>query len=207
MISGKKLTASLITLSLLSGCGILGGGDGDSKKNTPTLGKRTAILGGESGAEVDPALASIAVILPAPVANSEWAQSGGNASKSIGHVALDGNLGRVWTANISGTSKRERLASSPVVAGGRLFVTDTQAMVHAFDAATGAKVWATQIEVQGSVKASRFGGGVSVFENIVYATNGVGDVVALNAADGSQIWKVRPAGPLRGSPTISNGNV
>ena len=105
MISSKKLIASLLALSLLSGCGILGGGDGEDKKSTPTLGKRTPILSGESGAEVDPALASIAVILPAPVANSEWAQSGGNASKSIGHVALGDNLSRVWTADISGTNR------------------------------------------------------------------------------------------------------
>ena len=207
MISGKKLIAGLLALSLLSGCGILGGGDGDAKKNTPTLGKRTSILSGESGAEVDQALASIAVILPAPVANSEWAQSGGNPSKSIGHVALGGDLGQVWTANISGTTKRQRLAAAPVVSGGRLFVIDTEAMVHAFDASSGAKVWTTQIEVKGDGESSRFGGGASVFDNVVYATNGVGDVVALNAADGSQIWKVRPAGPLRGAPTISNGNV
>ena len=207
MISGKKLIAGLLALSLLSGCGILGGGDGDAKKNTPTLGKRTSILSGESGAEVDPALASIAVILPAPVANSEWAQSGGNPSKSMGHVALGGDRGQVWTANISGTTKRQRLAAAPVVSGGRLFVIDTEAMVHAFDASSGAKVWTTQIEVKGDGESSRFGGGASVFDNVVYATNGVGDVVALNAANGSQIWKVRPAGPLRGAPTISNGNV
>ncbi|NVD29261.1 PQQ-binding-like beta-propeller repeat protein [Parasphingorhabdus flavimaris] len=207
MISGTKLIASVLALSLLSGCGILGGGNGDDKKNTPTLGKRTSILSGESGAEVDPALASISVILPAPVANSEWAQSGGNASKSIGHVALDGSLARAWTANVSGTTKRQRLAAAPVVSGGRLFVIDTEAMVHAFDAATGAKVWTTQIEVKGDGESSRFGGGASVFNNVVYATNGVGDVVALNVADGSEIWKVRPAGPLRGAPTISNGNV
>jgi len=207
MISGKKLIVGLMALSLLSGCGILGGGDGEDKKSTPTLGKRTPILSGESGAEVDPALASIAVILPEPVANSEWAQSGGNASKSIGHVALGGSLARVWTARISGTTKRERLAAAPVVSGGRLFAIDTEAMVHAFDAASGAKIWATQIEVKGDGASSRFGGGASVFDSVVYATNGVGDVVALNAADGSQIWKVRPAGPLRGAPTISNGNV
>lgn len=207
MISGKTMIASLLALSLLSGCSILGGGDGEDKKNTPTLGKRTPILSGESGAEVDEALASIAVILPAPVANSEWAQSGGNASKSMGHVALPGSLERVWTANVSGTTKRERLAAAPVISGGRLFVTDTEAMVHAFDAATGAKIWSSQIEVKGDGSSSRFGGGASVLDNVVYATNGVGDVVALNVADGSQIWKVRPAGPLRGSPTISNGNV
>ncbi len=202
----SKFCAGLLAVSLLSGCAVLGGGD-DKKKDTPTLGKRTNILTGESGAEVDPALAGISVIVPAPRANTDWAQSGGNAGKSVGHIALGSASTRVWTADVSGTNKRERLAAAPVVSGGRLFVVDTQAMVHAFDAKTGAKVWSTQIEVQSDGKPSRFGGGASAAGTMVYATNGVGDVVALNAADGSQVWKVRPAGPLRGAPTISNGNV
>lgn len=206
MKMGTKILGSLLALSLVSGCGVLGGGDGDAKKNTPTIGKRSPILSGESGATIDPELAAISVILPAPTANSDWAQSGGNASKSVGHVALGSNLVQVWTADINGTNKRERLASSPVVSGGRLFVIDTRAMVYAFDATTGAKIWSSEIEVEGNA-ASRFGGGVSVLDSMVFATNGVGDVVALNAADGSQVWKVRPAGPLRGSPTLSNGNV
>lgn len=211
MISAKKksfakICAGLMTVSILSGCAILGGG-GDDKKATPTLGKRTNILTGESGAAVDPALAGIQVIVPAPRANADWAQSGGNAGKSVGHVALGSASTRVWTADISGTTKRERLAAAPVVAGGRLYAVDTQATVHAFDAATGAKVWSTQMDVKKDGKPSRFGGGVSAEGAMVYATNGVGDVVALNATDGTQLWKVRPAGPLRGAPTISNGNI
>jgi len=201
-----KICAGLMTVSLLSGCAILGGND-DKKKDTPTLGERTNILTGESGAEVDPALAGISVIVPAPRANVDWAQPGGNAGKSMGHLALGSGSTRVWTADVSGTNKRERLAAAPVVAGGRLFVVDTRAMVHAFDAATGAKAWSTEIEVQDDGKPSRFGGGVSADGTMVYATNGVGDVIALNAADGGELWKVRPAGPLRGAPTISNGNV
>ncbi|MEO9470411.1 PQQ-binding-like beta-propeller repeat protein [Parasphingorhabdus sp.] len=202
-----KICAGLIALSLLSGCGVLGGGGGDSKKSTPTLGKRTNILTGESGAAVDPALAGISVILPAPSANPDWAQSGGNAGKSIGHVALGASPTRVWTANISGTSKRARLAAAPVVSNGRLYAIDTDAVVHAFDAATGAKTWSMRIEVKGDGSSSVFGGGVSAAGTMVYATNGVGDVVALNASDGSEAWKVRPAGPLRGAPTLSNNNV
>ncbi|VAV96212.1 Outer membrane beta-barrel assembly protein BamB [hydrothermal vent metagenome] len=207
MISGKKICASLLTVFLISGCSILGGGDGDNEKNTPTLGKRTPILSGESGAEVDPALSGISVIIPSPTSNSDWAQSGGNAAKSVGHLALGSTPTRVWTADISGTTKRARLAAAPVVSGGRLFAVDTNAMVHAFDASSGARIWNMQIEVDSDGKPSRFGGGVSAEGEFVYATNGVGDVVALNASDGSQVWKVRPAGPLRGAPTISNGNV
>ena len=200
-----KIGAGLLAVSLMSGCAILGGDD--DKKATPTLGDRTSILGAESGAEVDPALAGISVIIPAPRANADWAQPGGNASKSMGHLALGSASSRVWTADISGTTKRARLAAAPVVADGRLYVIDTDAVVHAFDAKTGAKVWSMQIEVQDDGRPSRFGGGVSVDGTKLYATTGVGDVVALNAADGSQIWKVRPAGPMRGAPTLSNGNV
>src|SRR3546814_5071063 len=50
-------------------------------------------------------------------------------------------------------------------------------------------------------------GGVSVEGDRVFATSGLGDVAALNASSGSVIWKKRPGGPLRGSPTLSNGNV
>ena len=52
--------------------------------------------------------------------------------------------------------------------------------------------------------SSRFGGGVSYDNGKLYATNGVGDVVALDATNGSQLWKKRPGGPLRGAPTIAN---
>lgn len=202
-----KFVAATAAVFLVSACGVLGGSGGDDKKTTPTLGKRTNILTGESGAAVDPALAGISVILPSQVVNTEWAQSGGNAAKSVGHLSLGASPTRAWTAQITGTSKRARLAASPVVSGGRLYVVDTEAEVHSFDAASGARVWSMRIEVDGDGKSSRFGGGVAAQGNMVYATNGVGDVVALNAADGSQLWKVRPAGPLRGAPSLSNGNV
>lgn len=207
MTIGKKIGAAAMAALLVSGCSILGGGGGDDKKSTPTVGKRTNVLSGESGAEVDPTLAAVSVILPNPTANVDWAQSGGNAGKSVGHLVLGSTPTEVWTADITGTSKRARLAASPVVSGGRLFAVDTNGMVHAFDAASGARAWESQIEVDKDGKPSRFGGGVSAAGTMVYATNGVGDVVALNAADGSQLWKVRPAGPLRGAPTVSNGNV
>jgi len=201
----KSMTALLMGSILLSACGVFGGGGDD--RATPTIGNRSSILGAESGAEVDTAIANIAVIVPAPRTNSEWAQSGGNAGKSVGHLSLGDGLNKAWSVNVSGTNKRERLAAAPVVSGGRLFVVDTSGKVHAFDANSGARAWTQSIDVKGDGKSSVFGGGASVSGAFVYATNGVGDVVALNASDGAEIWKTRPAGPLRGAPTISNGNV
>src|SRR3546814_16802889 len=106
----------------------------------------------------------------------------------MGHLALGGSLQKVWSANIHGSSNSARLASAPVVSGGRVYVIDTEARVQAFDAATGKAVWSTEL---GSKRNSGalFGGGVSVEGDRVFANSGLGDVAALNASSGRGIWK------------------
>jgi outer membrane protein assembly factor BamB len=202
-----KLTSALVALSLVSGCALLGGGGGPKKPKTPTIGNRIPILSAESSVQVDPALAEVAVLLPPSQANPDWGQSGGNAAKSMEHVSLGTALGIAWTSRIPGSSKRQRLGGAPVVEGGRLYVMDTAAVVHALDAASGREFWSANLGATGEGKDVVWGGGVSVENGFVYATNGLGDVAALNAADGKIIWKKRPAGPLRGAPSIGNGNI
>jgi outer membrane protein assembly factor BamB len=206
--TASKILLMLTASTLLGGCAVLDGvrGDAGKKNNTPTIGNRVDILGTERDTEADPALAGVSVILPEPAVNAAWAQSGGNAAKSPGHVTLGQNLARAWTANIAGATPRARLEAPPVVSDGRLYVIDTDARVSAFDANNGAKLWSTVIDVEGDGRSSLFGGGVSASGTMVFATNGVGDVVGLQADTGAKVWKKRPAGPLRGAPTLSNGN-
>ena len=96
----------------LGGCGI-----GKSKtKSTPTVGQRVPILSRiEAGTKVDTAISGIDVVLPPAEANADWAQAGGTASKSYGHLAIGDAPQRLWTANIAGSSKKQRLAAAPVV--------------------------------------------------------------------------------------------
>jgi outer membrane protein assembly factor BamB len=141
--------------------------------------------------------------VPAPRANADWPQAGGNAAKSPGHVSLSTAPVQAWSARIAGSSNRRRLAGAPVIGGGRLYAVDTAGVVHAFDAATGARVWSVPVDVGRDLRDAAFGGGASYADNRVYATIGTGDVVALDAATGAQLWRVKPAGPLRGSPTIA----
>ncbi len=56
-------------------------------------------------------------------------------------------------------------------------------------------------------RLARFGGGASYDSGTVFASDGLGDVIAASAADGKVLWRAKPSGPLRGSPTIANGNV
>ncbi len=208
MFRSRRLAIPVLLAAALavSGCGIIGGGKGGPK--TPTIGNRVPILSRiDSGAIVDPALASVAVVLPPEEANADWAQAGGTASKSYGHLALAANPGRLWNAGIAGSSKQRRLAASPVVGGGKLFVVDTDGQLTAFDAASGTRSWSRAFRISGENDSSLFGGGASYADGRIFVTTGLGEVAALDAASGNEVWKVKPAGPLRGSPTIAFNSV
>jgi outer membrane protein assembly factor BamB len=202
LVRGALLLTSVLALSA---CSVLGGGK-DKGPKTPVVGQRTSILNSDRGVEVDPTLAGVPVALPESYVNADWPQPGGNSAKMIGHVALARTPGPIWESKIKGSSAKARLAASPVVKDGKLFVIDSEAHVIAMNALTGARLWVTPIAGGRSAK-SLFGGGVSVDGDRVFVTTGVGDVVALNAATGAFIWKKRMSGPLRGSPTVANGNV
>lgn len=205
MARGARAALLTIALVSLSACGVFGGGK-DKRPKTPVLGDRVSILSNERDAEADPSLAVVPVSLPAPVANADWAQPGGNAAKLMGHVTLGEAPRQVWSASIAGSTARARLAAAPVVSGGKLYVIDADARVIAMDAQTGSRLWQTAMPAEGNGRAL-FGGGVSVEGGRVFVTTGVGDVAAIDAATGAIQWKVRPGGPLRGSPTLANGHV
>ena len=196
-----RVAAALAALAMVSGCGIFKG----SGKKTPVLGERVPILVSESDVTADKSLAGVEVLLPEAAANDGWRQPGGNAAKSMGHLALAASPARIWSKDIAKPSKKERLAASPVVADNKLFVIDTGGIVHALAADTGAELWRANTANEEGNKGARFGGGVSVEGERAFATNGLGDVVALNVADGAVIWRKRPGGPLRGAPTLANG--
>jgi outer membrane protein assembly factor BamB len=202
----KKLRLGIIVAAAIaaSGCGIFG----HKKPSTPVLGERIAVLAAESDVSVDPATAALPMSLPAPIVNPAWTQSGGNASKNLGHVELGASLSQAWEVSIGqGTSLAARLAAAPVVADGRVYTIDTLATVRAFDARTGAPLWRTQFGTEKGNEAALFGGGIAYNNGRIYATNGLGFVAALDASNGGLVWQVRPGGPLRGSPTVAGDAV
>ena len=207
MLSKKLLRALVIVSAAMaaSGCGILR----KAPPKTPTIGQRIPVLTSEGDVAVDPATAAMPMSLPGAVVNTEWAQSGGNAAKSLGHVALGSALGRAFTVQAGrGSSLTARLAAEPIVAGGRVYTIDTLGAIRAFDAQTGGQFWASQTPIDTrSNTPSLYGGGIAYDNGHIYATNGLGYVAAIDAASGGIVWQVRPGGPLRGAPTVTNGAV
>ena len=68
---------------------------------------------------------SVPISLPSPVVNADWTHRGSNVRHLAPHVALSAQPVRIWTAAIGeGNSRRNRIATTPVVAGGRVFTLD-----------------------------------------------------------------------------------
>jgi len=203
---GTRLAVALALLATLGGCGIFRHHT-DRGPKTAVIGNRVSVLNTGSDSVADPSLADVPVVVPEAAANNSWTQPGGNATKSMGNLALPLALHPGWSARVPGGDIRQRLGATPAIADGKLFIVDADAVVHAFNATTGARLWQTALDTQKRDKIVLFGGGASVDSGKVYATTGRGDAAALDAATGKLLWKVRPGGPLRGAPAIGAGNV
>ena len=203
----SRVTLLLLSASLLAGCG---GGLGLFKKSDKITvpGERTPVLVNEADIDIDPVTATEPMTLPAAVTNDSWAQSGGNANKSVGHLSLGQSLGAAWTVSIGrGSDNNGRLGGGPVVAEGKVFTIDTTGTVRAFSTENGGQLWSARFGEVGDNAASIYGGGVAYDSGRVYATNGIGYVAALDATSGAAVWTVKPAGPLRGEPSVDGGSV
>jgi outer membrane protein assembly factor BamB len=208
MINKKSIgTALLIAAALAaSGCGVLKKGKGAA---TPVLGQRIAVLTSEGDVAVDPATAALPMVLPEPVANTEWVQSGGTASKSLGHLALGTALARAFTVQAGrGSSLTARLASSPIVANGHVYTIDTLGAVRSFDARTGAQLWASQTPNERGNEVSLYGGGIAydngrqVWQDALQRTSirtsvsSLSDIDADPVIDNGQVFAVGQGGRM-----------
>ena len=207
MTKSRKLTVAVLIAAALAsgGCSLLKKGAGPK---TPVLGQRIPVLTSEGNVEVDPATQALPFSLPPAVENSSWTESGGNATNSMGHVALGNALRPAFSVQAGrGSSLTARLAAPPIVANGRVYTIDTLGAVRSFDVRTGAMIWASQTPDDRGNEAALYGGGIAYDNGRIFATNGLGYVAALSEQNGGVIWRVRPGGPLRGSPTVANGAV
>lgn len=153
-----------------------------------------------------PANQSVSISLPGAVSNADWAQRGGNARHAGPHGVLSASPQLVWAVNIgAGNSHKNRITAAPVVAGGAVFAMDALSGVTAVSV-TGATLWHTDLTAAFDAGGGLSGGGLAVDGGRLYATTGYGETVALNAADGSILWRQRLGAPPSGAPAVS-GNL
>ena len=203
---GRLLTISLIAAAFaLAACEslpFLG-----SKEDPPLPGKRISILVQEQTISPDEGAAAQEVVLPAPTENEAWPQAGGYPNHAMHHILVPENIQRAWARSVgAGNDDADRLIAQPVVAGGRVYTMDTGSVVRAGDARTGEQVWKLDLTPKDD-DDGHIGGGLAVDGDTLYAATGVGEVVALNAADGKLVWRRNLSAPMRAAPTVNAGRV
>jgi outer membrane protein assembly factor BamB len=192
--------AALLGLAACSGDDAWFGGADDP----PLPGERVSVMLLERELSADPNLADLPVELPPPLRNESWPQNGGVPSHAMHHLAAADQLDLAWRADIgAGSSDDGQLLARPVVAGGRVFTMDAEGTIRAFAADSGASVWASAPqEADGLI-----GGGLAYADGRLFATLSSGEVLGLDAASGTEMWRQSLVLPLRAAPTVAENRV
>jgi outer membrane protein assembly factor BamB len=148
-----------------------------------------------------------AVPLPPQRANADWTHRNGSADGRIAHPALAPSPQLRWSTDIGeGSSRRARILTGPIVAGGLIYTIDAGGQLTAV-ARNGGVVWRRSLVPEGQNADSGPGGGLAVSGGVLYATTGFGEVMALRPGDGAEIWRRGFEGPIRAAPTVSGGRI
>jgi outer membrane protein assembly factor BamB len=197
-----------------------------TQRKSGLKGERISVMAYDESLKPDPALDGTDVVLPPPYKNADWAEPGGYPSNALHHLEASGPLRPVWSQEAGkGSDSDSRLTAPPIVAGGKVFVLDAGAHLFAFDAKSGQPHWDRALAPQGNTNlvhalslgvfgqdttidpTKGFGGGIAFDDGKLFVTTGFGDVIAINPANGRQLWKTNLGVPVINAPVATAGRV
>lgn len=198
----RGVFAAIVTTVVLAACG---------QDDQILPGKRESIrsvLEGDTAAEqATPGNESRPIRLPAVETNANWPQAPGSPSSRTDHPALSTQLTRVWSSDIgAGDGRRQRITAAPVVAGGLIYTLDSETLVTA-TATNGQTVWEQDLRPPSDPGGQATGGGLAYDDGRLYVSVGYGNLVALDATTGAEVWQQRLDGTASGTPTVFDGLV
>lgn len=189
-------------LALMPACS--SSSDKGEKKIT---GERISVLDSQRLSYSVPTATDVAIELPEPAVRPDWAQAGGLTTHALSHSALSKNPKVHWSKDIgSGAGGAERLLAQPIIAQDMVFTMDAKGVVTAHRVSNGSELWERETAPEES-DYDAMGGGIAYDKAIIYATTGFGEVLALNAQNGSVLWRRFLGKPLRSAPTISDNRL
>jgi outer membrane protein assembly factor BamB len=167
---------------------------------------RAPLDAAEAEAPADRSPRAVPLSVPGQVANADWTHRNGSVRHTITHPALGTALQLAWRGSIgTGNTRGNRIASTPVVADGRIFTIDSLATVTAFSIG-GAPLWTRDLTPATDAPDEGSGGGLAVAGGTLYASSGFGTLTALDVATGTPRWTQRMDAPISGTATVQ-GNI
>lgn len=200
--AGLSRRAALLLPLAATGCSLFDDWFGSPKPPLP--GTREPVLAVMRGLKVDNP-AGRPVTLPPPAAVAAWPQAGGLPGHAMGHPAARAALAEAWSASLgTGGGYRRKITARPVIADGRVFAMDSDAVVSAFDARSGARLWRFDTMPEED-RSTNVGGGLAVDGGALYVSTGLAEAIALDAATGKPRWRKPLPTAARAAPTVAEG--
>lgn len=196
-----RLTACLAVVLLLGACERFNDFF-EGAQDRPLPGERISVLTLDRGLKPDPRITDLSVRLPRPYVNVDWPQAGGHPTHAMHHLTLTDAPAQSWRVSAGeGAGDLVRLTSVPVVADGRVFVLDSEGNVAAHRTDNGRRIWRYNITPEAEERGA-IGGGLGYDRGVLYVSSPYGEVIAMLADTGAEVWRRRIGVPLRGAPTV-----
>lgn len=105
---------------------------------------------------------------------------------------------RIWGVSLGDGEGNLWTRQAPVLAEGRIYASNIDGRVMAFDAMTGKQLWSTKTKLPLS-------GGPGVGAGRLVLGSLEGDVIALDADSGAEIWRTKVSSEVITAPVVSQG--
>lgn len=200
------LIALLSSTLLMGGCSWLGL---EKEPKPPIPGERVSVLElQKSLVAADPTLKAEGFAAPNPWKNDFWTQAGGYPNHNLQNIALSENaLHKVWSADIGdGAADKFPLTAQPVVYNNVVYTMDSRSNISAFDTTNGKRLWKNTIRPKHEDE-DVIGGGIAITAGRLYATNGFGELLAMEPTKGGIMWRTQLSAPSRAAPTVLGDKV
>ncbi|MCF1709633.1 PQQ-like beta-propeller repeat protein [Tabrizicola sp. J26] len=150
---------------------------------------------------------SVPISLGAPVSLSEWTHRGSNVRHLAPHNALSPSPQLIWSSTIGeGDSRRYRVATTPVAAGGRVFTIDARSTLTATSTG-GGTLWSISLTPPLDPGSEAAGGGLAYGDGKLFVTTGYGELLAVEPSNGAILWRQRFSSAATGTPAVADGTV
>ncbi|MFZ4540608.1 MAG: PQQ-binding-like beta-propeller repeat protein [Rickettsiales bacterium] len=179
------------------------GGSPPMIKRAP--GERENVVSGAGSLTPDAAVQDVSVEVPEQTNIVQWRTM--NEAMVTGHIGLHGVTHEQYATVGGGNEFTRTVNSPPIVAGGTVFAMDAAGIVSAHDESDITKVKWTNGNGRPNSMKDVLGGGLAFSDGVVYATNGAGNLRALDAATGAVKWSISVGAPVRGAPAIDGSTV